>query len=134
MPALGARTALIARVLEEKRALHPEMARPLTWNGLVAILRRERIPLVRTALVRTAACLTGGRVTVILVNSNVPPRRHTYFVAHELAHAWIHADDEADPVFHIDLERADDVREEEAELLATWLLGDESVRRYFQAV
>lgn len=61
--------------------------------------------------------------TVFMINSNYPPRRHTARVAHELAHAYLHVDEETELVLHLDSEwRADDPREEEAELLADWLL------------
>jgi hypothetical protein len=123
----------ILRVVAEKRRQHSrELRGALTWNGLLAILHRERIPVVRTPLVRSAALLSGGGVTVMLLNADVPGRRHLAFAAHELAHAWLHVHEGSEVCFHMDdVWPEGDAREDEAELLATWLLGSHAVRRAF---
>lgn len=115
-------------VVEDQRAQHPELRRRLTWNGARAILRRLRIEVVYAPGVSEAALVCMGGVTVVLLNSDVPPRRHTYRLAHELAHYWLHADREAEPVYRMDAMWPDDTREDEAELVATVMLGGP---RYF---
>ena len=113
----------VDRVLEEKRGIHPEARVPLGWNGLLAILRRERISVVYAPLLRPAALLTNRGISVLLLNSDLPPRRHTYYGAHELGHAWLHADTETEACFHMDVVWPDDPREDEAEYCAACLLG-----------
>jgi hypothetical protein len=124
----------LRRVLAAKRALHPELARPLTWRGLQRVLAREGVRLRLVPLVEPAQ-LAGFRGTwAILVNADLPPRRHTYYAAHELGHLWLHVDPaegRGAKVYHFDHYDGDDPREEEAELLATWLLGSAAVRRSF---
>lgn len=111
------------RILEEARALHPELRRPLTWNGLLAVLRRERIQVVHAPLSRPAALISGLGTHVLLLNSDLPPRRHTYYAAHEYAHAKLHVGEGEEPCFFMDHDWGDDPREDEAEYFAACLLG-----------
>jgi hypothetical protein len=125
----------VRRVGEALRRRYPaELRGALTWNGLRSILGAERIPLVPTTMVRPAALIAGGGVAVMLINNNVPGRRHLAFAAHELAHRYLHAhedDGAAEVCYHMDVDWSEDPREDEAELLAVWLLGSAAVRRSF---
>jgi hypothetical protein len=118
----------IRAVYESKREFHPELNEPLTWNGVRAVLRRESIELVMVPMVKEAALISAGGAAVILLNSELPPRRHTYRVAHELGHAWLHADsvlgDENEHrwSYHMESECTPDPREDEAEAMALLLL------------
>lgn len=117
--------------LAQARAAHPELRRPLTWNGAVAICRRLGIPLVYAPMVRPARCLALLGTPVLMLDSNTPPRRHTYFVAHELAHVFLHVDPSEGAVFNMEPCDPDDPREEEAEVLATLMLGGPRFTRHF---
>lgn len=121
--ASAATLARVAQAYAAATARHPELRRPLTWNGARAILRRERIPLVMVPLIRPAALISSGGVSVLMLNSNIPPRRHTHFVAHELAHHWLHGAGDEGTVYHMATDWPDDPREDEAEILAALLLG-----------
>lgn len=117
-------------MLHAKAELHPELRRPLTWNGVRAILRRERIALVRAPIATPAALLAfGGRAQIIL-NPRLPVGRQSYYVAHELAHWWAHVDSE--PVYYIGDGSAAEDREDEADIMATWMLADAHVRAYLE--
>lgn len=113
----------VDRVLANRRELHPELRRRLTWNGLAAVIRRERIQVVYVPMNRPAALFCRCGVSVLMLNSDLPPRRHTYYAAHELGHHWLHADEDLDPVYHMDVIWPDDPREDEAEYFAACLLG-----------
>lgn len=115
--------ARVDRVLAAVRERHPELRRRLSWNGLAAVLRRERIQVVRVPMRTPAALLHRGGVSILMLNSDLPPRRHTYYCAHELGHHFLHADQELEPVFHMDVIWPDDPREDEAEYFAACLLG-----------
>jgi Zn-dependent peptidase ImmA (M78 family) len=69
----------------------------------------------------------------IAVSSRHPARRHTYYAAHELGHLWLHVDD-ADGrhvrCYNFDDYTSPDPREDEAEQVAAWLLGDSEVRAF----
>jgi len=123
----------IRRVLAAKAQRHPELARPLTWNTLRRVLKAEDVALV-VADIRKPARLVGfDGLWTIAVSSRHPARRHTYYAAHEIGHLWLHVDD-ADGrhvrCFNFDDYDSPDPREEEAETVATWLLGDRQVRSF----
>lgn len=116
----------IAAVLAAKREQHPELAAPLRWPGFRRLLARENIALYVRALGRPAQLVNFDGAWAILINANTPPRRHTYFGAHELAHLWLHHDplcDRAEVCYNMDTDWPDDPREDEAEFLAACLLG-----------
>jgi hypothetical protein len=123
----------IRRVLAAKVRQHPELARPLTWNTLRRVLRREDVELVVAPLPKPARLVGFGGLWTIAVSSRHPTRRHTYFAAHELGHLWLHVDD-ADGrhtrCYNFDDYTSPDPREDEAETVATWLLGDPEVRAF----
>jgi Zn-dependent peptidase ImmA (M78 family) len=125
----------ILRVIEEKRELHPELARPLGWNGFRRILVREDISLVVTEMARRDAQLLSfdGR-WAILLNSNSGPRRHLYHGVHELAHLWCHHDRTCarwERIYNMQDEEGDDPRESDAELFCVYVLGGNRFRRTF---
>ena len=121
------------RVLRGKQLQHPELARPLTWNSLRQIMHREGIGLVVRAITTPARLLGFRGQWTIVVDANQPARRHTYYAAHEVGHAWLHVDD-ADGrhvcVYNVEAATSADPREDEAETAAAWLLGDRRVRSY----
>lgn len=118
--------ALVGRCLQvyvETRATHPDLlGGRLTWNGARGLCRRLGVRLIITPLVREAQVIAPLGTPVILLNSEVPPRRHTYRVAHELGHVLMgHAESGDELVYHLSPCEPDDPREDEAELLATLL-------------
>jgi|SRR5579872_3954942 len=117
---------LIDAVIAAKRELHPELAEPLTWDAVRAIAEREGIALVAVALARPAKLVAYDGGWMILVNSNLPARRHTYFAAHELGHLWLHRGGDTGErlVYHMDTNWSDDPREDDAELFAQRVLGE----------
>lgn len=114
-------------ILRVKALLHPELRAPLTWNGLRAILRRERIQLEHAEIATPAALITFRGRPRILLNPTTSIARHSYYVAHELAHWWAHG--EAEPVYYVGDESPNAIREDEADDMATWMLGSDAVRR-----
>lgn len=113
--------AAIARRADD----HPELRAPLRWTGLQRILIRERIKLYVTALPRPAQLCSYLGGWAIFVNSSEPPRRHTYYAAHELGHLWLHHDatcERWETCFNNDVDWPDDPREDDAELFATMVL------------
>ena len=63
-----------------------------------------------------------------MLNNRLPAGRQSYYIAHELGHLWAHGS--AEPVYYIGDATVADDREDEADLIATWLLADEHVRAY----
>ena len=82
---------------------------------------------MRAPIATPAALLTFSGHAVIVLNNRLPVGRQSYYVAHELGHLWAHG--EAEPVYYIGDESPDAVREDEADDMATWMLGSEAVRR-----
>jgi Zn-dependent peptidase ImmA (M78 family) len=116
----------IQAVLTAKRLLHPELHRSLTWRGLQRVCARERVGLALRAMDEEAqlVCILGK--ATILVNSDLPARRHTYRAVHELAHLWLHVDPaegRAATIYNFSGYDGDDPREAEAEFLASLILG-----------
>lgn len=119
------RIGRLAAIHEAKRAQHPELARRLTWRSLQRICAREGVRLHVVAMEDDAQLVGYMGRWFILVNADAPPRRHTYYAAHELAHLWIHVDAEEgrDAVVY-NFSRyggPPDPREDDAEWLATVL-------------
>lgn len=117
-------TAALDWIIEERRQVHPELSGPLTWEGVRAILRREGVLYAPVPLPQPARLIGHEGVWVILVDSR-QPRRHTYFVAHELGHLWAHVDrcgERWDCVYNMGVNWEEDPREDEAEYVAMQLL------------
>lgn len=129
------RLDLIQRVLTEKCARHPELTRPLRWSGLLRICEREGVGLLvrRLPRPRSAELVPYSGAWTIVLSSEAPVRRHTYYAAHELAHLWLHHDPitaRATRIFTFDDWSCPDPREDEADLAATWMLHGCEVRAY----
>lgn len=124
-------TARCLAVLEAARVIHPELRRPLTWNGARAVCRRLEIPLVFHRMPRAGRVVALLGTPVIVLNPDVPPRRHTMVLAHEIAHVLLHVERDGEAVYHMDACWPDDPREDEAEVLATLLLGGPRFARHF---
>jgi hypothetical protein len=126
----------ISAVIDAKRAVHPELARPLTWPGLERICMRERIRLRVSPepMPRPAQLIPFLGRWAILLSRAVPYRRHTYLAAHELGHLWLHHDrghERWERVYNMDSNWADDPREDDAEVFASLvLLGPRSSRPF----
>jgi Zn-dependent peptidase ImmA (M78 family) len=111
----------LAAMLESKRERHPELRAPLAWPTLMSVCEREGVAISYGPLPCDAMLLARLGSAVIVLNSELHPRQHTYRAAHELAHWWLHGDREAafytmrDPVAH-------DAREDEAEYMALRLM------------
>jgi Zn-dependent peptidase ImmA (M78 family) len=125
----------ILAIVRSKREIHPELARPLGWNGFRRILAREDISLVVTAMAKRDAqliCFDGQ--WAILLNCNSCPRRHLYYGVHELGHLWCHHDpycSRSERIYNMQEDDGEDPREEEAELFCVYVLGGRRFRRTF---
>ena len=116
----------ITAVLERKRELHPELARPLTWPGLERICGREGVRIAFQRIPRDAQLVPFLGGWTIVLNKDLHYRRHTYRAAHELGHLWLHHDlqhDRTERVYNMDTDWPDDPREDDAELFATLVLS-----------
>lgn len=117
----------ILQAISERQSIHPELARPLGWHGLHRLLAREGIA-VSTASIPEPAMLVQyrGQWTIIL-NVDLPPRRHMWAIVHELGHLWLHVDRSAperwERVYHLHEGTGPDDREDDAEMFAACLLG-----------
>lgn len=117
----------ISAVLDAKRAVHPELARPLTWPGLERICAREgvRVRVSPEPMPRPAQLVPFLGRWAILLSRAAPYRRHTYLATHELGHLWLHHDrtsERWERVYNMDANWADDPREDDAELFAQLVL------------
>ena len=96
-------------------------AGPITWAGFQAVCEREGIPVVQRSLPTDAVLMSALGSAVIVINSELDVRRHTYRGVHELAHHW--ANSSREPVIYTMRDLAGpDEREDEAEYIATRLL------------
>lgn len=116
----------ILSVVAERRAEHPELAHPLGWHGLQRILAREGIQ-VRMAPLSQPAMLVQycGEWTIVL-NVDLPTRRHMWAIVHELGHLWLHHDRacaRGDRVYQLTDVPGPDAQEDDAEVFAACLLG-----------
>lgn len=119
--------AAIAQVIAAKRETHPELARPLTWPGLLRICERERVyvRVRKSGTARPAQLVPFLGEWTIIISGTTPFRRHTYLGAHELGHLWLHHDplhERAERVYNMDAHWPDDPREDDAELFASLVL------------
>lgn len=129
------RVDLIGRVLARKCIQHPELSHPLRWSGLRRICEREDVGLLvqRLPRPRPAELVPYSGTWTIVLSSDAPARRHTYYAAHELAHLWLHHDPvmtRSAKIYTFDDWSCPDPREDEAEHAATWMLADPRVRAY----
>lgn len=115
-------TDAIDDVIADLRLLHPELQQPLTWDAMSMILHREGITLLRIPLLHDAQVISADGISIIAINSNSSPRRHTYYAAHEYAHVHLHFREAHEVVYHTSACWPDDPREDDAEYMATMLL------------
>ena len=118
----------IRAVIDRKREQHPELGAPLRWDGLRRILAREDVGLLTAQLPRgaNAQLVQFMGAWSIVLSADAPPRRHTYYAAHELGHLWLHHDrtcDRGECVYKMDDAWVDDPQEDDAEVFAACLLG-----------
>lgn len=116
----------IAGVLEQKRAQHPELARPLSWDTFARVVRREAIALYRHAIKQPAKLVQWEGQWGIVVKSSLAPRQRILHAAHELAHIWLHVDERHErfeQCINYSYPGNADPREQEADYLATALLA-----------
>ena len=116
----------VRQVLAQKREVHPELANPLTWESLRRIAEREHVGLFTKPLPNPACLLRFDGTWNIVVSSAHPVRRRTMNAAHELAHLWLHVDDQEgrfEPCINYNYPGSADPREQEADYLATALLA-----------
>lgn len=128
----------IAKVIARKRALHPELARHLTWPGLQRICAREGVSIrvSKTRVPRQAQLVPYAGSWTIILSPDAPPRRHTYLGAHELGHLWLHHDatcDRWERVYNMDADWYADAREDDAELFASLVLMERRSAGHFLA-
>lgn len=116
------RAARIDAVIAALREAHPELRRPATWHGVRRVLKRLRIRVIFQPMRAEAKVLNMGGVAVVALNSDLPYRRHTYRLLHELGHVVLHGDDDG-VVFNMTPCWPDDPREDDAEYFAAQLLG-----------
>jgi Zn-dependent peptidase ImmA (M78 family) len=117
----------IAAVIERKRAAHPELARALTWPGLLRICEREGVAIRMSSgrMPRPAQLVPFLGGWTIVLNRDTPYRRHTYLGTHELGHLWCHHDaknERWERVFNMDEHWQADPREDDAEIFCSLVL------------
>jgi hypothetical protein len=115
----------IAAVLEFKKQFHPELQRGLTWPGFTRICKKEGIAIAFQSLPREAQLVPFLGNWTILLNKDLPFRRHTYRGAHELGHLWLHHDrkhDRTERVYNMDTTWEADPREDDAEIFCQLIL------------
>lgn len=91
-------------------------------------MRREGIRLFRAPIATPAALLVLGSRAAIVLDSRLPVGKQSYYLAHELGHLWAHGD--AEPVYYIGDGSVAEDREDEADVLATWMLADSGIRAW----
>lgn len=120
----------ISAVIGQMRRAHPELRQPVTWHGIRRVLHRLRVDVVIRPLTVDAKVIHMGGCAVIALNANLPARRHTYRLAHELGHIMLHgAMSDDGVVFNMTPCWPDDPREDEAEYFAAQLLMGPARRR-----
>jgi hypothetical protein len=112
----------VDRAIAQLRAEHPELGRPVTWHGLRAVLKRERIWLTTAPLDVPAMLLSQFGYSVIVMNAELVPRDQARYAAHELAHVKLHVDGSHEPTFDVSPCSPADPREREAIYFATSVL------------
>ncbi len=96
----------------------------MDWAGFRTVCDREGI-LVELADIEREACLfsVDGTWVIVVKRAGV---RQLFPGAHELGHLWAHVDQEPlgrfEATYHMDVEWADDPREEEADYIASHLI------------
>lgn len=113
-------------LVEEKAEQHPELRRPLEWDGLKRILARESIGLGIVPMPRPAQLVPYLGSWTILVNASLSKRANLAGGAHELGHLWLHHDPLFDrwetTVYNASTTWEEDALEDEAETFATLLV------------
>lgn len=118
------RVEQLAQIVRAKRRVHPELRRPMDWSSFRTICDREGIVLEFADIDRPATlfCIDGTWV-ILVQRAGV---RQLLPGAHELGHLWAHVDQEPlgrfEATYHMDVEWADDPREDEANYVASLLL------------
>lgn len=121
----------IVEVVRRKLAVHPELAAPLTFDGLRRIMAREDVALLVGACERPAQLVQYWGRWHIVIDADIPKRRYLYYAAHELGHLWLHHDPTAERwerVYNMDHWEGPDPREDDAETFCVIVLGEV---RYF---
>ena len=115
-------------VLAAKRRQHPELRGRPTWEGVMAILVRENIQLIRKPLPDKLMGLLFGYAGewTICISSSTAFARSMYVVLHELGHLWLHQDPigRHELCFTMGCDSTDD-REVEAEDFVSMILNPE---------
>jgi Zn-dependent peptidase ImmA (M78 family) len=113
-------------VVRAKRDTHPELSEPLTYATLRQILAREDVVLLHGACERPAQLVQYWGRWHIVIDTDVPRRRHLYYATHELGHLWLHHDPTAERwerVYNTDYWEGPDPRENDAETFCAIVLG-----------
>jgi hypothetical protein len=110
-----------------KREQHPELARPLTWNRLQGVCRRERVVLAVVPLPKEQPAQLAPYLNrwAIFVSDECTPRERLKLAAHELGHLWAHHDplhERWELVYQIDSPAPGGAQEREADGIALLLL------------
>lgn len=114
----------LEQIVRVKRRVHPELRRPLTWSAFKTVCDRESV-VVQFADMNKPACLfsVDGTWVILIARSAASPMVPG---AHELGHLWAHVDQEPlgryEATYYMDVDWANDPREEEADVIAGLLL------------
>lgn len=111
----------VGRTVEAKREQHPELRTAVSYQDLLSVCNREGITVRHGPLPTAGVAISHGENRIIGLSTLGPVRFMAYALAHEMAHIWMHGDDEP-AVYHMIEPWPDDPREDEAEYLATILL------------
>lgn len=98
---------------------HPELKRPVTWDGFVAMAHREGITVRVLPLSEPGRLVRCGARVFIQISDEIPRAERTWVGMHELTHFW--RDDPGIPVYYASADWRHAAAEDFANVFA-WLV------------
>lgn len=109
---------------------HPELRRPVVWEGFTAIAQREGIRVRVVPLARPARLLRIGHRVFIQINESLTRYQRTLYGMHELCHFW--RDDPGEPCYYAEEDGVPSAAEEFADIFA-WAVTTEA-RQFIRGI
>ncbi len=98
---------------------HPELKEPVTYNGFLAIARRERITVMHGLLSRPGRLIRIGEHVFIQLDRRRSRNEQCITGMHELCHFW--RDDPGEPFYNAEDDALESREEEFADIFA-WIV------------
>lgn len=89
----------VVRFIQLMVERHPELARPVVWDGFVRMAARDGVNVRTLPLSRPARLLRYGRQVCIQLNRGLSRTARTTYGMHELCHLW--RDDPGQSFYHV---------------------------------